>query len=808
MSRKQRSRRAAVARKPGSVPHWSVSTRARTALALAAAVLAVGFHAVYRAHERTSSGGAAAPAIPPVQAALPPATFVGGEACVGCHAQETAKWQGSHHDLAMQPADETSVLGNFADAKFRHAGVTSTFFRRNGKYFVRTDGPDGKLADFEIRYAFGVDPLQQYLIAFPDGRIQALSIAWDARPHSEGGQRWFHLYPEETPRAGDPLHWTGIQQNWNFMCAECHSTDLHKNYDAQSDRFATAFSEIDVSCEACHGPASNHLTWARREGDWQTLGSNHGLAITLDERRNVSWALDAASGNAVRSRGRETTREVEMCGRCHSRASLISDSYEHGKTLLDTRRVALLDAGLYWSDGQMRDEVYELGSFLQSRMFAAGVTCSDCHEPHSLALRESGDAVCAQCHLPAKYASPDHHFHPMASPGAACVACHMPTVTYMQVDPRHDHSLRIPRPDRSLSLGTPNACNGCHAKESPQWAAAEIRKHYPDPKPGTQDFAEAFHAGSLGEPGSQQRLGEIVRDLKRPGIVRASAAQRMTPPLAPAAIDTLAAAQRDRDPLVRFGAVEALSNAEPEQRVRLLLPALADPVRSVRIEAARALASAPTQGWTDAQRAALAQGVAEWIAVQNFNADRPEAHTNLAGLYAERGNSEQAFAELARAIALDPSFSPAQVNRADLLRALGREAEAEAVLREAIAKTPQDAALHHTLGLSLIRQNQREKALRELGEAVRLAPNDLRFVYVYGVGLHDLGQTQEAERVLEAALLSHPNDVDLLFALTSYLREAGEIERALPYARRLVALAPQDPRVRTLLAGLEAPPEP
>jgi tetratricopeptide (TPR) repeat protein len=224
----------------------------------------------------------------------------------------------------------------------------------------------------------------------------------------------------------------------------------------------------------------------------------------------------------------------------------------------------------------------------------------------------------------------------------------------------------------------------------------------------------------------------------------------------------------------------------------------------VRIDAARALAAAPQAGWSAAQRAALAQGVAEWIAVQEFNADRPESHTNLAGLHAERGASEQAFAELGKALALDPGFSPAFVNRADLLRALGREAEAEASLREALVRNPRDAVLHHTLGLALIRQKQRDAGLRELAEAVRLAPDDARFAYVYGIGLHDLGRTQEAEQVLETLLRSHPNDVDALFALVSYLEESGEPARALPHARRLAELQPQDPRIRALVAALEA----
>jgi tetratricopeptide (TPR) repeat protein len=805
MSRKREPRKP-TGRQPGPDP--GAATRLRVALALGAFVLVAAALAAWLlpGRESTNAGAVAVPAAPP--APPPPevakASYVGREACAGCHAQELAKWQGSHHDLAMQEPDEASVLGDFGDAKFRHAGVTSTFFQRDGKYFVRTDGPDGKLADFAIRYTFGVDPLQQYLIELPGGRLQALSIAWDARPRAQGGQRWFHLYPVDTPPAGDSLHWTGLEQNWNFMCAECHSTDLRKNFDAATQTFATAFAELDVSCEACHGPASNHVAWARREGDTASRDGDHGFAFALDERRNVVWTIDPATGNAQRSRPRETAHEVELCGRCHARASRISDDYVHGAPLLDSHRVALLEEGLYWSDGQMRAEVYDHGSFLQSRMFAEGVTCSDCHEPHSLKLREPGDAVCAQCHAPARYASAEHHFHPPGSAGAACAACHMPVSTYMLIDPRHDHSLRIPRPDRSTALGVPNACSGCHVQRSPEWAAAEIRRRHPQPKPGYQGFAEAFHADSLGDPRAQPELREIVKDAAQPAIVRASAARRLSARQGPPALETLARALRDPDPLVRFGATLAAARAEPVDRARLLLPVLDDRVLAVRSEAARALAAAPQAGWSAEQRAALARGVAEWTAAQEYNADRPEGHANLGMLSAERGASEQALSQLAQALALDPTFTPASVNRADLLRALGRDAEAESALREALARSPRDAALHHILGLVLIRLQKSEEALRELAEAARLAPEISRFGYAYAIGLHDYGRMPEAQQALEALLRRHPNDVDALFALVSYLQEAGEPARALPHARRLAELQPQDARTRALVGALEA----
>src|SRR5271167_2102145 len=374
-----------------------------------------------------------------------PGAYVGEAVCAGCHAKEAEAWRGSHHALAMQIAKDGTVLGDFNDARLTDYGVTSHFFRRDGKYFVNTDGHDGKLADFAIKYTFGVYPLQQYLIEFPDGRLQALSIAWDARPKTEDGQRWFHLYPDEPIRHDDPLHWTGLAQNWNFRCAECHSTDVHKNYDAADDRYHTTWSDIDVACEACHGPGLRHVAWARHHN----ADTDKGLVVIFREHDEASWTIDPATGNARRSGLQPLRTELETCGLCHSRAAELSEDWRPGHSLSDTHLVALLEPGLYYADGQIQDEVYEYGSFRQSKMFSKGVTCTDCHESHSLKLRASGDGVCLQCHMAAKYETATHNFHDKVSPPIACISCHMPSRTYMVVHVRHDHSLRIPRPDRS-----------------------------------------------------------------------------------------------------------------------------------------------------------------------------------------------------------------------------------------------------------------------------------------------------------------------------------------------------------------------
>jgi tetratricopeptide (TPR) repeat protein len=670
----------------------------------------------------------------------PAAGYVGSQSCARCHAEESAAWRGSQHAVAMQAPDVHSVLGDFNDASFVHFGVTSTFFRRDGQFVVRTDGPDGKLADFEVKRTFGVYPLQQYLLDIGGGRLQALSIAWDSRPKADGGQRWFHLYPGEHIDHSDELHWTKRQQNWNYMCADCHATDLQKNYDAATDTFATRWAEPTVGCEACHGPGSAHVAWADAAASGGSPGTSNGLTVHFGERRTAGWRIDPATGNATRSHPREADTEIDVCAQCHSRRGQFSNGYRPGERLEDHYIPALLTSGLYYPDGQQRDEVYNWGSFLSSRMYSKGVTCGDCHEPHGAKLRAPGNAVCGQCHLASKYDSSAHHFHEPGTPGAQCAACHMRTTTYMVVDPRHDHSFRIPRPDLSETLGVPNACNQCHEDRTASWAVAELRKRYPHPKSGFQDFAMAFASADRGEPDASIALAQLVANQDESAIARASALDRLALLGGDNATLSAEAGLRDQSPLVRHAAIGVFDALPPDQR-RQVVPLLGDPVRDVRIRAARALAPLPAAALGPDDAATYAQAAAEYVAAERFNADRPENRTNLGTFYAERGQFADAESELRAAIALDPTFTPAWVNLADLMRLQGREADAEAALRDGLTRAPSDATLHHALGLSLVRQKKSAEALGELKRATELAPGNARFAYVYGVAKTELAGT-------------------------------------------------------------------
>ena len=738
------------------------------------------------------------------------ATFVGSETCAGCHRAEAELWRGSQHKHAMDHATEKSVLGDFSDVSFDYYGVKSRFFRKDGKFFVETDGPDGKLATFEVKYTFGIDPLQQYLVEFPDGRIQALSIAWDSRPKEQGGQHWFHLYPNEEIKHDDVLHWTKLNQNWNFMCAECHSTGVRKNYDAANDHFNTTWAEISVGCETCHGRGSRHIAWARERLSWWPFGKHEdkseGLALRFDERSQVTWRRDPRTGNPQRNFTPAILRkEVETCGLCHARRAEFSEDWVPGQWLSDTHVVSELGRGLYSADGQMQDEVYNYGSFKQSKMFAAGVTCSDCHDPHGAKLKVSGDGVCLQCHAPDKYATAAHNHHEAAKAPVACASCHMPTRTYMVVDPRHDHSLRIPRPDLSVKLGTPNACSDCHADKSAAWAAAAIESWYGPNREGSQNYAGAFHAAWADQPDAAKLLAAVAADSNAPAFARASALTDLAPSLSAANGDLARAGLSDPDPMVRIGALDMLESVPANQIWPLASPLLDDRSRGVRIRAASLLAVVPTANQPVADRERFERAAAEFIDAQHFNADRPESRSALGSFFAKRGRTEEAEAEYKAALQLSPQYAPAAVNLADLYRGTGREADGETVLRAALIASPQDAGLHHALGLSLVRLKRVDAALDELRRAAELDPHQARYAYVYAVALHSTGRGGDAISELKENLARHPGDRDTLLALISFSRDGGDASAALDYAEQLARITPEDRGLTALIEELRHP---
>lgn len=662
----------------------------------------------------------------------------------------------------MQEPTEKSVLGDFKNATFTSHGVSTEFFRRDGGWWVRTEGKEHK-----VRYVFGVEPLQQLLLELPGGRLQALSVAWDTRK-----KRWFHLYPDEKLAPDDELHWTARSQNWNHMCADCHSTRLVKGYQPDSHQYDTRYFEINVTCEACHGPGGQHP-----EGP--------GLPARLTPPPGRFQQIDPKTGSPRPEDNSYARREADLCARCHSRRHQFRDEWTPGDPLLDAFVPSLLESELYEADGQQRDEVYSYASFLQSKMYRAGVACSDCHDPHSLELRAQGNALCLRCHQAERFDVPSHTHHPVGSPGGRCVECHAPARVYMEIDPRRDHSFRVPRPDLSLKYGTPNACNQCHQDKTTRWAADWFGKWYGNKH--RPHFVEDFHAARQGAPGADARLARLAGDQSQSEIVRATALSLLAG--SPRALQALLAALQDPDPLLRLAATRQMAALPPDLRVQSLSGVLGDPVRAVRMEAAVGLAGSASQ-LSEPQQKELERGLAEYLEAQLRNSDLPESHLNRGLLLLAQGKPAEAEAAYREALRLDPAFTPAYVNLADLKREQGRDEESEPVLREALELCPDHnrAEVYHALGLLQIRRKQPSQALSSLAEAYRRRPEGEGFALVYALALEQAGQKARAVQVLRKRLQSHPYDPQVLALMTTWL---GSTKEGQDCAARLMELQKQ-----------------
>jgi predicted CXXCH cytochrome family protein len=707
---------------------------------------------------------------PAVQPAKPqpvtvaPATMVDEQQCQGCHSEQVKDWQGSHHQLAMQEANAETMLGDFNNVTFKAENETTRFSRKDGGFWVNTPGIDGKNADFKVAYTFGIAPLQQYLIEVGEGRLQALGVAWDTEKH-----RWFHLYPGQGVNFKDPLHWSKPSQNANFMCIECHTTGYQRNFDAAKNTFDSHWNSLGVGCQACHGPASNHLEWTAKKGDLVHAG----------------FAVDLKDKNAA--------VEIETCARCHSRRAPLGDGFTAGKRLMDDYLPSTLTREVYALDGKIKDEVFEHGSFAQSKMFDKGVRCSNCHNPHSTELKAPGNGVCLQCHNPAgktsadsvdgtglqakNYDSIEHTRHTMGQPGSQCVDCHMPGKFYMGNDFRHDHSFSIPNPERAKKLGTPDACLTCHQGKAGDKVTEQF-KLWNTATAQAPRYDESLWLIRNGQPGAAQALYEQLQRSHLPAIQRATLLAEL--PLYPSeqALKLVTQDLNNPAPQVRESAVRAISAfLSPPERAPLLTPLLADPVKAVRIAAARDLLSVARNGLGSAQDNWNA-AIAEYEAVQKSLAERAEANLNLAMLYQASGRIGEVEALLRTALKRDPDFYPALVTLVQWLEANGRRQEAQTLLAQSLKEHPDAALLQHTQGLSLVRAGKSAQAMPALRKAAQLEPQNAQYGYVLAVALHDSGKVDEACQELERLLKVQPANRNARLSLIQYYLDNGQEPKA------------------------------
>jgi len=735
--------------------------------------------------------GGAAPSEPASAASSPPATrdepaslvpalgreqLVGSAVCGDCHRAQSDAYRGSHHAKALLEPDPELAKGRFDSAHFtsKHGGSTR-FSLQDGAPVVTTPLAGGATGTLPIKYVSGVWPLEQYVVATERGKLQSLGVVWDSRAREAGGGKWFHVYGKDGIAPSDSLFFTSSAQNWNHICADCHSTWVERRYDVATDSFDTRWAELSVGCEACHGPGAEHVRSAR---------SGHATPLPARLARSEPWTPSATGSPTPRA---QDGAEVEVCAPCHSRRTPLKEGFVASDRFLDSFEPDLLRPGRYHADGQVEGEVYEWGSFLQSRMYRSGVKCSDCHEPHSGKTFAADNALCVRCHEPSRFDVPAHSHHPAPSAltkTPRCIDCHMPPTTFMQIDERRDHSIRIPRPDYSVELGTPNPCNGCHTRQSASWARDWTARWSPARK-NPAHFGEALAKDRQGALDAARALREMVADGSVPAVARATALERLGRYPADKTIQALRAALASSEPLTVYGAVRGAAQLPASQRSPLLLPALEHATRAVRVAAAKALAGVPSAQLPSTSRAARERAFTEVEQSFDVSASRPETHVERSAFELSRGKLAEAEASLETALRLQPCLAEAQLNLAEVSRQRGDEAAAERAIRAALACNPESAAAQHALGLWQVRAHQSKAALVSLKKAVELAPADGRFSYVLAVAMANGGDRGGAIQVLEASSKHHPNDASTLRALTGYLREAGESERATEVRQKL-----------------------
>jgi predicted CXXCH cytochrome family protein len=690
--------------------------------------------------------------------------------CAACHQEQANSWHESDHARAMSLPTTEYVLGNFDNQKVSHFEQQAHFFKDGDVYKATIKDSDNDEGEtFTIKYTFGYDPLQQYLVETERGKLHVLPFAWDARPIKDGGQRWYHLYEHEVSDK-DRLHWRQPLQNWNGMCADCHSDELKRNYEPIADSFNTQFSGINVGCVSCHGNDAN--AWSEshplpnqadvKKGPYKSIGDNYAAQAEkgywrLEKGKNtVSWA-STPRDNAF----------MDTCYACHSLRAPLSDGFKANTSFLDNFSPQLITPPIYHADGQIKEEVYVYGSFLQSKMYKNSVNCLDCHDPHTMKLKVEGNGLCLQCHTAQAFDTPKHHGHSSNSKGAQCVNCHMPDEIYMGVDARRDHSFKIPRPDLSDEFALPNACIGCHEDESNQWAANAIESWH-----GKPDALESTRNNLLklrhGQRLSLQDHLMIAYDTNIDAISRASAIQMLAQSTNELLPTHLVAFVADKEDLIRLAAARVANLVPAQQRVKLLLPLLKDKRKAIRTEAATHLISLEI---AQADIALFKTAFEELLEATATSSWRGEGRVNLANIWLQSAEPDKAENILQGANKYDPFFAPAYVNLADMYRAMAREDAVAQVLTRGIQNLPESADITYSYGLHKVRQNELARAVKLFAKSIELDPSNSIMAYTYVLAIDGLGQTDKALRELKALLPNYENQDQSLIELGLFLAQ-------------------------------------
>jgi len=721
--------------------------------------------------------------------------YTGGESCIECHRVQFDLWKGSDHDLAMAHATDETVLGDFNDATFEFKGETHRFYKKDNRFFVWTTGPDGELSEFEISYTFGYRPLQQYLIAFEGGRLQCLPLTWNTDKNE-----WYHMV--DTVYAGQDidhanwLFWTNQAQNWNGMCADCHSTNLQKNYDFEADTFNTTWTDINVNCEACHGAGSEHITWAKLPEMARLADESYGLLVQTANLDNVSY--------------------VDRCARCHARRSVFMDFPGYTTDLLDYMAPQLLIEPYYYPDGQILEEDYVYASFTHSKMYMTDIKCNDCHDVHSLKLVEEAvksNDLCLKCHRSDIYDTYQHHFHKKAGEGgdallakgkvyevgsgALCINCHMTGGYFMGVDFRRDHSFRIPRPDLSITAESPNACNDCHSQNTAHWAAGYIDKWYGLSR--RPHFGNVMAKARQDDTSAIPDLINIVLDELYPVIVRATAIYELEEFNNEEGRQAVITSLSDPESIIRYQAVQSYVPQDLEEMLSLLSPLLNDPVKAVRMQTAYRLSSIPVASMDSSLLREFYESLTEYREVMEYTGEFAASRHNLGSVYQNIGMNKEAEENFLAAIRIDDEFYPSMANLSVNYNQMGKNEEAEILLRHMINNFPQYPDAHYSLGLLLAEMGKYEESLASLKMASELTPSNPRVWYNLAM-LHQYFKDDEAfVNAMNEALEIDPQNLEFLYTLADHYYRIADYEQVRSIANKMIQYHPENPTGKQLL---------
>jgi tetratricopeptide (TPR) repeat protein len=700
--------------------------------------------------------------------------YVGDQSCKKCHATEFKEWKQSHHYMSMLPPNDSTVKGDFNNVTFSADGVTSRFYKKGKKFFINTEGDDGKNHDFEVKYIFGFTPLQQYLVHFHGGRMQVPRLSWDVNK-----KKWFNQYAGQKIPSHDWLHWTGNAQNWNTMCATCHSTNLRKNYDVERDIYKTSYNIINVSCESCHGAGKQHVDFIN--GDYKSgervLGSFMKLA-----------------------KNSKQTEELNTCAPCHARISEINGSHIDSKEIMDNYIPQIPDTEFYHADGQVNDEDYIYTSFLQSRMFHKGVTCSTCHNPHSAKLKRIGNQTCTLCHIPTQYDVPQHTFHKKGTPAAECKNCHMPGKLYMGNDLRHDHSFRVPRPDLSVKYGTPNACSNCHKDKSEKVLADAVIKWY-GPK-RKYHFAEDLIPGSRLDAESEKHLTKIIDNKFVPKIIKATATFYLGSIQTQTSLNTILGRLVSKEAQIRYRALRSLASFPAESWREAVGPLLSDKVRAVRIAAADLYITIPSNQISENYTKPFAAAQIELEKSLRFQTDFSTGNVMLADYYLKLKDYPNAQKFYLRGLKKDSNMNYAWLNLSAAYNSQGKNAEALQALESALKNDLKNERIYYNMALLYNEMNNLPAAEKAFAKAVDLKSTNPRVYYNYGLLLNQSKKSKQAEIVLLKGIALNPSDSELYYALTFVYIQSNNKTKAIQTAMKLKQLDASNPNYQQVFQSL------